>query len=140
MTASHDEGAALLTTLGIDHLGLTVGDLRAARDFFVECLGWTQFGGNDAYPSAYVTDGHAKLTLWQQRGGTPFDRHEAIGLHHTALKVPDQATLDALFEKVRNWPGVEVEFAPEVSGKGPKVHFMICEPGGTRLEFSYDPR
>jgi hypothetical protein len=33
-----------------------------------------------------------------------------------------------------------VEFAPEFSGKGPKVHFMIREPGGNRLEFSWDPR
>lgn len=129
-----------MTTLGIDHIGLTVADLGASRDFFVSCLGWTQFGGNDAYPSAYVTDGHAKLTLWQQRGDTGFDRHETVGLHHAALKVADQATLDALFEQVRDWPGVEVEFAPEFSGKGPKVHCMIREPGGTRLELSYDPR
>ncbi|WP_299142924.1 VOC family protein [uncultured Tateyamaria sp.] len=129
-----------MSTLGIDHLGLTVSDLAGSRAFFVDCLGWTEFGGNPDYPSAYVTDGHAKLTLWQQRGATGFDRHEAVGLHHTALKVADRATLDQLFAQVRDWPGVAVEFAPEPSGKGPKVHFMIREPGGTRLEFSYDPR
>ena len=50
------------------------------------------------------------------------------------------AALLAVFEKIRDWPGVEVEFGPEMSGKGPKEHFMIKEPGGTRLEFSYDPR
>ncbi len=127
-------------TLGIDHLGLTVSDLAASRGFFVDCLGWDVFGGNDAYPSSYVTDGHAKLTLWQRRGATDFDRHQTCGLHHTALKVLDEATLRTLFAKVRDWPGVTVEFAPEFSGKGPKVHFMINEPGGTRLEFSYDPR
>ncbi|MEO9574921.1 MAG: VOC family protein [Lentilitoribacter sp.] len=129
-----------MSTLGIDHIGLTVADLTASRDFFVDCLGWTQFGGNDAYPSAYVTDGVAKLTLWQQRGDTGFDRHETVGLHHTALKVADRATLDAIFEKVRDWPRVVVEFGPEFSGKGPKVHCMLREPGGTRLELSYDPR
>ena len=129
-----------MSTLGIDHIGLTVADLTASRDFFVDCLGWTQFGGNDVYPSAYVTDGVAKLTLWQQRGDTGFDRHETVGLHHTALKVADRATLDAIFGKVQDWPGVVVEFAPEFSGKGPKVHCMVREPGGTRLELSYDPR
>ena len=129
-----------MSTLGIDHIGLTVADLTASRNFFVDCRGWTQFGGNDAYPSAYVTDGVAKLTLWQQRGDTGFDRHETVGLHHTALKVADRATLDAIFEKVRDWPGVVVEFGPEFSGKGPKVHCMLREPGGTRLELSYDPR
>ncbi len=86
--------------------------------------------------------GDAKLTLWQQKGaaGVDFDRHSNVGLHHTALKVPDEETLNTLFQRVRDWPGVVVEFAPEFSGKGPKVHFMIREPGGTRLEFSYDPR
>jgi len=29
-----------------------------------------------------------------------------------------------------------IEFAPERSGKGPKVHFMVREPGGTRIEFA----
>ncbi len=128
-------------TLGLDHLGLTVGDLDASRAFFIDALGWRQFGGNPGYPSAYVTDGAVKLTLWQQQDeGADFDRRANIGLHHTALKVADRATLDALFARVHDWPGVEVEFAPEPSGKGPKIHFMIREPGGTRLEFGYDPR
>jgi len=127
-------------TLAIDHLGLTVGDLGASRDFFVDCLGWSEFGGNPKYPAVYVTNGHAKLTLWQQRGTTGFDRHANCGLHHTALKVPDEPRLNSLFARVKDWPGVVVEFSPELSGKGPKVHFMILEPGGTRLEFSYDPR
>jgi catechol 2,3-dioxygenase-like lactoylglutathione lyase family enzyme len=129
-------------TLGIDHLGLTVADLDASLGFFTQALGWEQFGGNPDYPAAYVTNGHAKLTLWQQKGDDPrgFDRHAHVGLHHTALKVPDSATLLALFAKLSAWPGVEVEFAPEYSGNGPKEHFMIREPGGTRLEFSYDPR
>ncbi|WP_299727047.1 VOC family protein [uncultured Tateyamaria sp.] len=127
-------------TLGIDHLGLTVSDLEASVGFFTGALGWSQFGGNPDYPSAYLTDGQAKLTLWQQRGDVPFDRHSNVGLHHTALKVASSAQLLALFDKVSAWPGVTVEFGPELSGKGPKEHFMVREPGGTRLELSYDPR
>ncbi len=129
-------------TQGIDHLGLTVADLGASSAFFVDCLGWTKFGGNPDYPSAYVTDGTSKLTLWQQRGDEPngFDRHANIGLHHTALRIAIRDQLLELFEDIRDWPGVQIEFAPELSGKGPKEHFMIREPGGTRLEFSFDPR
>jgi len=127
-------------TLGIDHLGLTVSDLAASVGFFTGALGWTEFGGNAAYPSAYITDGHSKLTLWQQRGDVGFDRHANVGLHHTALRVATLARLGALFDVVAAWPGVEVEFAPELSGNGPKVHFMVREPGGTRLEVSFDPR
>ncbi len=130
-----------MDVLGIDHLGLTVGDLDASLGFFTDCLGWEQFGGNPDYPSAYVTNGHAKLTLWQQvEQGAGFDRRANIGLHHAALKVPDKAALADLFGRISRWPGVVVEFSPELSGNGPKKHFMILEPGGTRLEFSYDPR
>ena len=81
MTADH---------LGIDHLGLTVSDLDASARFFIDGLGWTRFGGNPDYPAIYVTNGHAKLTLWQQKGDDlrDFDRHANVGLHHVALKVP----------------------------------------------------
>jgi hypothetical protein len=48
--------------------------------------------------------------------------------------------LDALYERVAGWPGVAVEFAPELVGKGPKLHFMMREPGGIRIEFAFDPR
>jgi hypothetical protein len=33
-----------------------------------------------------------------------------------------------------------VEFAPELSGKGPKIHFIVREPSGIRIEFAFDPR
>lgn len=128
-------------TLGLDHLGLTVADLEASCAFFVDAMGWQVFGGNPDYPSVYVTDGHVKFTLWQQKiAGSGFDRQANVGLHHVALKVADEVALNALFERVRTWPGVEVEFDPEFSGHGPKMHFMIREPGGTRLEVAYDPR
>jgi len=35
-----------------------------------------------------------------------------------------------LYESVGSWPGVVVEFAPELSGKGPKIHFIMREPSG----------
>lgn len=130
-------------TMGIDHIGLTVANLDASTRFFTECLGWRVFGGNPGYPAAYVTDGMAKITLWQVADTTnfsAFDRKNAVGLHHLALKIRDRAGLDELFERVRAYPGVQVEFAPELSGSGPKWHAMVMEPGGTRLELSFDPR
>jgi catechol 2,3-dioxygenase-like lactoylglutathione lyase family enzyme len=127
---------------GIDHLGLTVSDIAASKTFFVEALGFEVIGGNPDYPAVYVGNGQAKLTLWQQKGPDQrgFDRHAHVGLHHVAFKVPDEAALQAAFDTVCEWPGVEVEFGPELSGQGPKVHFMIREPGGVRVEVSYDPR
>lgn len=132
-----------VATIGIDHIGLTVANLEASKLFFTDCLGWRVFGSNPVYPAAYVTDGVSKITLWQVsdlRAFKSFDRKNNVGLHHLALKVPDRVALDTLFERVRSYPGVQVEFPPELSGTGPKWHAMVLEPGGTRLELSFDPR
>ncbi|MBA4046495.1 MAG: glyoxalase [Erythrobacter sp.] len=130
-------------TKGIDHVGLTVSSLTQSLDFFVNALGFTEIGGKPDYPAAYISDGTATLTLWQTSDPsdyTQFDRRRNIGLHHLALVVTSSKELDDLFEKVGAWKGVKVEFGPEYSGSGPKRHFMISEPGGNRIEFSWDPR
>jgi lactoylglutathione lyase len=129
-------------TAGIDHLGLTVSDLELSRRFFVDCLGWKVVGENPAYPAVFVADGHNRLTLWQvdkSDGHVTFDRRKNVGLHHVALKVADLATLEMLYARVSKWPGVVMEFAPELNGSGPRMHCMVREPGGLRLEFVYTP-
>ena len=32
------------------------------------------------------------------------------------------------------------DISPEPSGKGPKIHFIVREPSGIRIEFAFDPR
>ena len=130
------------STLGIDHLGLTVLNLDETVAFFTDCLGWREVGGKPEYPSKFISDGTSVLTLWQVHNQAPpsFNRRENIGLHHLALKIESEVALNTLFERVKNWPGIVVECAPEFSGKGPKIHFFISEPGGLRVEFAYDPR
>ena len=130
------------STLGIDHLGLTVRDLDKTTAFFTECLGWKVVGGKPEYPSKFVSDGSSVLTLWQVQVKDPpgFDRKSNIGLHHVAFKIATEAKLRDLFTRVKDWPEIDVECEPEFSGTGPKVHFFINEPGGLRLEFAYDPR
>ncbi|MEM7215802.1 MAG: VOC family protein [Pseudomonadota bacterium] len=129
-------------TLGIDHLGLTVPDLEKTVSFFTGCLGWKEVGGKPDYPSKYVSDGYSVLTIWQAQTEKPtgFDRKTNLGLHHLALKIGSEDQLNMTFEKIKDWPGVNIECQPEFSGNGPKVHFFINEPGGLRLEFAYDPR
>jgi lactoylglutathione lyase len=129
-------------TTGIDHLGLTVSDLELSRRFFVDCLGWKVIGEKPEYPAVFVADGHSRLTLWQvddAGGSVPFDRRKNVGLHHVALRVADLATLDAIYARVSTWPGVVVEFGPEPNGSGPRIHCMVREPGGVRIEFVYTP-
>jgi len=129
-------------TTGFDHVGLTVADIELSRRFFVDCLGWKVIGEKLDYPAVFVSDGVAKLTLWQvdkAAGHVSFDRRKNIGLHHLALKTASEAALNELFARVSAWPDVVVEFSPELVGQGPRMHCMVREPGGARLEFSYMP-
>jgi catechol 2,3-dioxygenase-like lactoylglutathione lyase family enzyme len=130
-------------TCGVDHVGLSVRDLASTRKFFCDCLGWKVVGERKDYPAAFVSDGHGVLTLWQVESPSeaiPFDRRANVGLHHLALAVVDRAGLDTLYKRVSAWPDVVVEFGPEQSGAGPKIHFMVREPSGVRMEFAFDPR
>jgi len=139
---SEPQPSAILTQ-GVDHVGLTVSDLRQSRAFFTDCLGWRLLGESPGYPAAFVGDGHTRVTLWQVSSKTDFvafDRQKNVGLHHLALKIASLENLHFLHERVAAWPGVVVEFSPEPSGRGPKVHSMIREPGGCRIEFAWDPR
>jgi catechol 2,3-dioxygenase-like lactoylglutathione lyase family enzyme len=130
-------------TCGVDHVGLSVQDLESTRRFFCDCLGWRIVGERPEYPAAFVSDGQQIVTLWRVEApdqAVAFDRRTNVGLHHLALAVADRAGLDSLYERVASWPGVVVEFAPELSGKGPKIHFIVREPSGIRIEFASDPR
>jgi catechol 2,3-dioxygenase-like lactoylglutathione lyase family enzyme len=130
-------------TVGIDHVGLTVRDLGATRDFFIDCLGWRQVGERPEYPAVFVSDGAVMLTLWEVKNRASlveFDRKTNIGLHHLALRVRSEEALAEVFSRVSAWPGARIEFSPESLGAGPKRHTMVYEPGGIRLEFDHDPR
>lgn len=125
-------------TLGVHHVGLAVPDIEAARSFFCEALGYRTVGGNPDYPAHFVSDGTTLLTLWQvEAPARPFDRRHNIGLHHLAIAVADAEALDAVYARVRDWPGVAIEFAPCALREGSQVrHFMCAIPGGVRVEFA----
>jgi hypothetical protein len=70
--------------------------------------------------AAGISRGQQIVTLWRIEApdqAVAFDRRTNVGLHHLALAVADRAGLDALYERVASWPGVVVEFAPELSGQ-----------------------
>jgi len=128
-------------TQGLNHLGLSVKNLDATRDFFVNTLGWEESGRDDAYPRTAVSDGVVRLTLWQvnhELDVQDFHRRKNIGLHHVAFTVESEQELNETYEKVVAHPGVTIEFAPELVGKGPRIHMMCNEPGGIRVEFIWN--
>ena len=124
-------------TEGSHHIGLTVPDLIATRNFFVDILGFEQVGEVPDYPAIFISDGTILLTLWQAvepATATSFDRKNNIGLHHFALKVANLATLESTYQTLLKTPGVEIEFAPEPLGGGATQHMMFYIPGGIRME------
>lgn len=124
-----------MPTLGLHHLGFAVARLDETTAFFTDCLGWKVVREVPDYPARFVTDGTAFFTLWQtDPGATPFDRRAHIGLHHVAIKVADAHELDTLFQRIRDYPGTRIDFAPKPMGEGPARHCMFFEPGGIRME------
>ena len=102
-------------TKGLNHLGLTVRDLEQTTSFLVGVLGWDVSARDESYPRTTVTDGTLRLTLWQVQTDTPapFDRKTRLGLHHLALEVGTQETLNALAVTLAQTKGVTIEFMPE---------------------------
>ena len=134
-----NDGTDGIKTKGAHHIGLTVSNLEQARRFFVDTLGYEQAGENPKYPAVFLSDGSTVITLWQvddPSSAVPFDRKTVIGLHHLALAVDGDASLDALYERLKEDRNANIEFSPEPLADGPTRH-MICNipGGGIRIEF-----
>lgn len=130
-------------TQGTHHIGLTVPNINATRDFFVNVLEFKQVGDVPNYPAYFLSDGTSLLTLWQAvepDHAIPFNRKTNIGLHHFAFKVEGVETLNTLYERLKTTAGVEIEFAPEPLGGGPTQHMMFTIPGGIRMELTAPAR
>ena len=130
-------------TNGMNHLGLSVFNLDQSVSFFVDNLGWAESGRDESYPRSAVTDGVVRLTLWQVDHNfdvQAFHRRKNVGLHHIALEVCSEMQLNELHEKLCGNSDVEIEFAPEFVGEGPRKHMMCNEPGGIRVEFIWPAR
>ena len=128
----------MYATRGLNHLGLSVRKLDQTVQFFVDCLGWEESGRDDSYPRSAVSDGSIRLTLWEVDNSlsvNEFHFRQNVGLHHFALEVETEDQLNQIADRVSSYPGVEIEFMPELLGEGPRKHMMFYEPGGIRIEF-----
>jgi lactoylglutathione lyase len=127
---------------GIDHFALTVSNVNASESFFTRQLGFNVERRDTGHPAVYLTNGHVVVVLYavaQLGTEVPFDRKRNVGLHHLAFAVESFDELDALHAQLGSIPGVVIEFAPELLGKGPAKHMIIREPGGNRIEFIFRP-
>lgn len=84
------------------HVGLNVGDLSRAIEFYREVFGFELQGQSGEPGRAYAflgQGGTLVLTLWQQSGGRfATDRP---GLHHLSFQVADVAEVQAAEARVR---------------------------------------
>jgi catechol 2,3-dioxygenase-like lactoylglutathione lyase family enzyme len=127
-----------MLTNGLNHLGLSVKNMEASSAFFVDLLGWEKSGVDLTYPRCAVTDTKLKLTLWQVLNPdevADFSRRAHLGLHHLAIEISSEEALAQLHKDACEYPGVVVEFSPQLVSGGPRVHMMCTEPGGLRIEF-----
>lgn len=132
--------AAEKATGGFDHLGLSVSDLEASTNFFLNVLEFDVAGRDSKYPAVFMNNGEMTLTLWEiSDQAVEFDRKRNVGLHHLAIGVPSFKALDDLYEKIRKTPNIVIEFAPELAYGGPAKHMMIREPSGNRIELVHRP-
>jgi len=125
-------------TQGAHHIGLTVPDINQTRDFFVNTLNFKQVGEKPNYPAVFVSDGTIMITLWQTidpDNATAFDRKTNIGLHHLALRLNSETSLESLHKRLIDSGSVDIEFKPENLGSGSTQHMMCIIPGGIRIEF-----
>jgi lactoylglutathione lyase len=120
---------------GISHIGLAVSDIDASFTFF-DVLGFKKVGGDEAYPSYFISNDKIILTLWKTNDNyNTFDRKMNVGLHHLALQVETNEKLVQAYEAVLKVPGAKSEFGPQTFPFG--THAMVYDPSGIRIELAH---
>ena len=101
------EGAASQPRIGgasVGHVHLQVGDTAAAREFYVDRLGFettVDMGGSALFVSAGGYHHHMAMNTWNSRGAGP--RTRALGLGRVDITVPTADDLGALTERMRHY-------------------------------------
>lgn len=107
----------------IEHIGMYVNGLEAARDFFVKYFGATANGGyhNPAtgFSSVFLSfDDGARLEIMNRGDMADTEKSESrTGYIHLALSVGSAARVDELTERLRA-DGYEILGGPRTTGDG----------------------
>ncbi len=124
----------------IEHAAVWVGDLEAARDFFVR---WFGAAANDGYENPHTGfrsfflrfDGGARLELMTKPGLSEGRRTEAeTGLAHLAFSVGNRERVDALTARLQA-EGCQLVSGPRTTGDGYYESCLLVFDG-LRLEIT----
>ena len=112
----------------VGHVHLQVGDVEAARRFYIDTLGFEVTAGN--HPGAlFAAAGgyhhHVAMNTWNSAGAGP--RAAALGLADVAITIPGREDLDALVTRLR---GAGLSYADQ--GRSVRVE----DPWGTPVTLS----
>lgn len=87
----------------VGHVHLKVGDLAAARQFYVDTLGFAvtaSYGQQALFVSAGGYHHHVGMNTWESRGAG--ERSPALGLGEVTIELPDHDAIAALTERVHS--------------------------------------
>lgn len=121
-------------TKGVNHVGLSVTNLDATKDFFVEILEFQVLQYVEGQ-HAFVTDGTTMVTLWQ----TAEEEADVktAGLHHLAFQVESVTVLRKIEERMKQ-KNIRLQF-DGIGVRGQEGGFiaLFCyEPSGIRIELA----
>lgn len=132
------DGHMAVEVLGLDHLYITVSDLRRSERFYdaiMERLGFRKgdsaIGGD---PHAHYFNRHLQYTIRPARSGTaPHDPY-APGLHHVCFQVPNRDAVDEAHRELMRLgiAATEPREYPEYNDDYYATFFS--DPDGIRLE------
>jgi catechol 2,3-dioxygenase len=120
----------------IGHVHLKVADLERAIGFYRDVLGFdliTRYGSQAAFLSAGGYHHHIGLNTWESLGGTAAPAGHT-GLYHTAILLPDRASLGSTLQRVID-AGVAIDGAAD-HGVSEAVYFR--DPDGNGIEIYRD--
>ncbi len=126
--------------VGVDHVYITVRDLRRVAEFYgrvMPILGFRKkegFIGED--PHLHYYNRHFGYTLRPARDGAPDHDPYAPGLHHFCFRVADEAAVDRAADELRR-VGVEVTEPRYYAEYDADYYATFFEdPDGVRLELT----
>jgi catechol 2,3-dioxygenase len=96
-------GSTARDAASVGHVHLSVGDVRTARAFYVDTLGFdatATLGDTALFVSAGGYHHHMAMNVWNSRGAGP--RMPALGLGRIDLALPDADALGSLQERLRH--------------------------------------
>lgn len=116
----------------VGHVHLSVGDIAAAREFYVDQLGWDQtieIPGQALFVSAGGYHHHMAMNVWNSRGAGR--RQQTLGLGRVEIQVPSSDDLGALAERM-SYVGLETrDDGKTVSIDDPWGNLITVEVAGS---------